>query len=117
MLDAALASPKNQLAYQHADILRLAASYAYALTQNHPFTDGNKRVALTVAGVFMELNGFRLEASEQDAANATRALSSREIDEAEFANWLQTCSSQFRVARRRTAVKATTKRRKKAKKK
>ena len=117
VLDAALASPKNHFACQHADILRLAASYAYALTQNHPFTDGNKRVALTVAGVFMELNGFRLKASEQDAANATRALSSREIDEPGFADWLRTCSSQLRVARRRTAVKTTTKRRRKTTKK
>ena len=117
MLDAALASPKNHFAYQRADILRLAASYAYALTQNHPFAEGNKRVALTVAGVFMELNGFRLEASEQDAANATRALSSGEIDELEFANWLRTCSAQLRAARRRPVVKATNKRRKKARKK
>jgi len=117
MLDAALASPRNHFAYQHAGILRLAAAYAYALTQNHPFADGNKRVALTVAGVFMELNGFRLEASEQDAANATRALSSCEIDEIEFADWLRTCSSQPRVARRRTVVKATPTPRKKTKKK
>ena len=117
MLDAALASLKNHFAYQDADILRLAAAYAYALTQNHPFADGNKRVALTVAGVFMELNGFRLEASEQDAANATRALSSREIDEVEFADWLRTRSSRLPVAGRRTVVKATTKRRGKTKKK
>jgi death-on-curing protein len=117
MLDAALASPKNHFAYQHADILRLAAAYAYAITQNHPFTDGNKRVALTVAGVFMELNGFRLEASEQDAANATRALSSRELDEVGFADWLRVSSSQPRVARRRTVVKATSRPRKKTKKK
>ena len=117
MLDAALAGQKNHFAYQDADILRLAAAYAYALTQNHPFADGNKRVALTVAGVFMELNGFRLEASEQDAANATRALSSREIDEVEFADWLRTRSSRLPVAGRRTVVKATTKRRGKTKKK
>jgi death on curing protein len=117
MLDAALAGAMNHFAYQDADIVRLAASYAYAITQNHPFTDGNKRVALTVAGVFLELNGFRLEASEQDAANATRALSSREIDEAEFAKWLRACSSKLRVAGHRTVMKATTKRRKKAKKK
>ncbi len=116
-MDAALASPKNHFAYERADILRLAAAYAYALTQNHPFADGNKRVALTVAGVFMELNGFRLEASEQDAAQATRALSSREIDEVEFANWLRTCSSKLRRARRRAPRKAKPKPRKKSKKK
>ena len=55
--------------------------------------------------------------SEQDAANATRALSSREIDEPGFADWLRTCSSRLRVPRPRTVAKATTKRRKKAKKK
>jgi death-on-curing protein len=111
LLDAALASPKNHFAFERADILRLAAAYAYALTQNHPFADGNKRVALTVAGVFMEMNGFRLEASERDAAQATRALSSREIDEAGFATWLRTCSSKLDVARRRAPRNATTKRR------
>jgi death-on-curing protein len=111
LLDAALASPKNHFAYEREDILRLAAAYAYALTQNHPFADGNKRVALTVAGVFLELNGFRLDASEQDAAQATRALSSREIDEVEFATWLRRCSSKLHVARRRAPRSATTKRR------
>lgn len=117
LLDAALASPRNHFAYERADILRLAAAYAYALTQNHPFADGNKRVALTVAGVFLELNGFRLDASEQDAARATRALSSREIGEAEFAAWLRTCCSKLRVARRRTPRTSTTKRRTTRKKK
>lgn len=117
VLDAALAGPKNHFAYQRADILRLAAAYAYALTRNHPFADGNKRVALTVAGVFMELNGYRFEASEQDAANAMRALSSREIGEVGFADWLRTCSSRLPVTRRRTIVKGTTQRRKKTKKK
>jgi death-on-curing protein len=113
MLDAALASPVNHFAYERADILRLAAAYAHALTRNHPFADGNKRVALTVAGVFMELNGFRLEVSEQDAAQATRALSARKMDEAGFADWLRTCSSKLPRAPRT----ATSKRQKTRKKK
>ncbi|NOT33017.1 MAG: type II toxin-antitoxin system death-on-curing family toxin [Candidatus Eisenbacteria bacterium] len=115
LLDAALASPKNHFAYERADTLRLAAAYAYSLTQNHPFADGNKRVALTVAGVFMELNGFRLEATEQDAAQATRALSMRELSEVEFADWLRTCSSKLSVARRGPLVKVLPKRRKQRK--
>ena len=117
LLDAALASPKNHFAYERADMLRLAAAYAHALTQNHPFADGNKRVALTVAGVFLELNGFRLDASEQAAAQATRALSSREIDELQFATWLRTCSSKLPVVRRRATRKATTIRRRTPRKK
>lgn len=97
MLDAALATPRNRFAYQHPDVLRLAAAYAYSLTRDHPFVDGNKRVALTVAGVFLALNGYRLDASEPDAANATCALASGELDEAGFADWLRTCSSKVRV--------------------
>jgi len=69
--------------------------------KNHPFADGSKRVAFTMAGAFLELNGFRLDASEHDVAQATRALSSRETDEAEFATWLRTCSSKLHVACRR----------------
>ena len=94
LLDASLASPKNHFAYEPVDIVRLAAAYAYAITRNHPFTDGNKRVALTVAGVFLELNGFRLDASEQDAATAILALSSGQMDEHQLAEWLRvSCSA------------------------
>jgi death-on-curing protein len=117
LLDAALASPRNRFAYERADVPRLAATYAYAITQNHPFADGNKRVALTVAGVFMELNGVRLEAAEREAAQATRALSSREIGEAEFAAWLRSCSTKRRGAHRRRRGPPTPRRLKGPKKK
>ena len=106
LLDAALASAKNRFAYEQDEIFRLAAAYAYAINQNHPFTDGNKRVALTVAGVFLELNGFRLDASEQDAAAATLALASGEMDERQFAEWLRaSCSA---VSRRPRPVRRQT---------
>ncbi len=106
LLDAALANPRNRFAHEGADIIRLAAAYAHALTQNHPFADGNKRVALTVAGVFMELNGFRLEASEQDASQATRALSSRAMSVEGFEEWLRLISTRPPATRKRTPRKA-----------
>jgi death-on-curing protein len=93
--DSALAGPRNLFAYEKADIFRLAATYAHALTRNHPFQDGNKRVALTVTGVFLELNGFRLEAPEPDAVSAVLALSTRELDEAGFAGWLRVSSKRI----------------------
>lgn len=116
-LDAALASPRNHFAYERADIVRLAAAYAHALTQNHPFADGNKRVALTVAGVFLELNGLRLDSTEQDAAHTTRALASGAIDEVEFAAWLRTCTSRLHAAPRRASRKGAPERRASRKKK
>ncbi|HKQ56403.1 MAG TPA: type II toxin-antitoxin system death-on-curing family toxin [Candidatus Eisenbacteria bacterium] len=97
LLDAALESPRNHFTYQRVDVPHLAAVYAYAITQNHPFVDGNKRVALTVAGVFLELNGFRLEASEEDAVGAMLALSSGRMNVDQFAEWLRgSCSAMRR---------------------
>ena len=44
----------------HGDLYGLAAAYAFHLCQNHPFVDGNKRVALASALVFLDLNGIRI---------------------------------------------------------
>ena len=118
-LDAALASPKNHFAYERADVFRLVAAYAYALTRNHPFHNGNKRIALTAAGVFLELNGFRLDAPESAAAAATRALSTRQISETSFAAWLKESSSKIasprkgrsRPSTKRPGPRASTRRR------
>jgi hypothetical protein len=72
LLEAALASPQNHFAYEGSDLHRLAAAYAFSLAKNHPFTDGNKRVALTVAGVFLELNVYRLVSASKVGAPEIR---------------------------------------------
>jgi death-on-curing protein len=89
LIDSSLAAPANFLAYGKPDLFDLAAKYAASWTRNHPFRDGNKRIAFTVAGVFLELNGRRLEAPEPDAVKAVLALSTGELDEAGFAAWLR----------------------------
>jgi death-on-curing protein len=59
------------------------------LVRNHPFLDGNKRVAFVTAVLFLELNGKRFIAPESEAALKTLALAARELDEADYAVWLQ----------------------------
>ncbi len=50
LLESALARPLNRYSYEGVDdLLELAATYAVAIARNHPFIDGNKRVALSVA--------------------------------------------------------------------
>jgi len=116
LLESALAHPKNHAAYGRADIARLAAARAAALIRNHPFVDGNKCVALTVAGVFMEINGLRLAAPERDAERATWALAARELDERQFASWLRSSSISTAVPRvRRTSRASKSRKRKTAK--
>ena len=93
-LESSLASPLQVLAYGKPDIFDLAAKYAASLTLNHPFQDGNKRIALLVAGVFLELNGSTLTAIESDAVSAVLALSTKQLDEKGFAEWLRMNSAK-----------------------
>ncbi|MBF0107274.1 MAG: type II toxin-antitoxin system death-on-curing family toxin [Deltaproteobacteria bacterium] len=50
--------------YAHKDLYEMAAAYLFHICQNHPFVDGNKRVALMVALVFLEINGIDSEYSD-----------------------------------------------------
>ncbi len=89
LLDSALANPVNRFHYGETDLIALAAAYAHALSRNHPFVDGNKRVAFVVAVTFLELNGFRFTAPESEVVERTLTLAAREIGEAEYAAWLK----------------------------
>ena len=98
-LDAALARPRHRHAYEKGDVFRLAAAYAFGIARDHPFRDGNKRVALTLALVFLELNGWRVEAPETEAASMTIALAAGDLGEAEYAKWLKSASVRIRSRR------------------
>lgn len=89
MLDSALARPLQLFHYSGPNLFDLAASYAFGLVKNHPFFDGNKRAAFTVAIVFIELNGYQFEAAEPEAAVNTLALAASEMTEKAFAAWLE----------------------------
>ena len=89
LLDSALARPQQLLAYGQPSLFDLAAAYAFGLVRNHPFLDGNKRIAFATAVLFLELNGRRFIAPESEAALKTLALAARELDEADYAAWLR----------------------------
>jgi death-on-curing protein len=89
LLDSALSKPENLFTYGKRGICDLAASYGFGLVKNHPFIDGNKRVGFIVAVVFLELNGYRFQSTEAEAAVRTLALAAGELSEAQFAAWLK----------------------------
>ena len=93
LLDSALARPQQKAAYEsEASIFELAAAYSYGLARNHPFVDGNKRIALTIAAVFLELNGLTLNAPEAEAVIVYQQLAAGEIGENSLAEWLRDSS-------------------------
>ena len=56
-LESALGRPINRWAYEQSNLAGLAAAYAFGIARNHPFVDGNKRVALISFVTFLGLNG------------------------------------------------------------
>jgi death on curing protein len=89
LLESALMRPENLAAYGQPDYAELAAAYGYGLAKNHPFIDGNKRVAFLAVGLFLYINGYRFTASQSDATKAVLALAASEKSEEEFAQWIR----------------------------
>jgi len=67
LLEAALAIPQATFdgQYLHGSIFEMAAAYLYHICQNHPFIDGNKRVALAATLLFLSLNDVETEGIEE----------------------------------------------------
>jgi len=90
MLDSALTRPINAWSYRgETSIAQLAAAYAFGLSKNHPFVDGNKRVAFIDYVGFLKLNGFNLVASQPEAYRTMIDLAAGVMSEEEFAAWIQ----------------------------
>lgn len=90
LLESALGRPRNRRACdEDVDLADLAAAYAHGIARNHPFLDGNKRTAFMAAYTFLDVNGIELNAPEPEAVAAMRALSTGELGEDGFAEWIR----------------------------
>ena len=93
LLESALARPINRRLYEGLeDILELAATYAVGVASNHPFIDGNKRMAFIGMGQFLADNGIALTATDDDAIEVMLAVATGKVGIAELADWLRTRS-------------------------
>ena len=97
LLSSALGRPRNKRAYgASATLFDLAAAHGVAIVKNHPFIDGNKRVALMVMYLFLETNGYLLNAPEVEAVDVMLRLAAGELDEKGLSRWLKTNSARTR---------------------
>lgn len=89
LLESALARPQHLASYGDPDAAELAANYAFGIARNHPFVDGNKRVALMVCEAFLVKNGFGLDATNSELVPIFLDLAAGELSEDELAEWLR----------------------------
>jgi death-on-curing protein len=71
LLSSAIFMPESSFGgqYLHQTIPAMAAAYAFHLCQNHPFIDGNKRVALASSLVFLDINGYEFNCDSDELYN------------------------------------------------
>ena len=90
LLESALARPRQRFTYDATtDLAALAAAYGFGLARNHPYSDGNKRVAFVTMGMFLGLNGLEFTAAETEVVTTMVALASGQLDEDALADWIR----------------------------
>ena len=90
MLESALAQPRATFggADLHPTLIQKAAALASSLTLNHPFVDGNKRVAHAAMEVFLLLNGLDLNATTDEQERLMLDLADGRITREQLILWL-----------------------------
>lgn len=87
---SALACPRNKRVYgASSPVFGLGAAYGFAIVRNHPFVDGNQRVAFSLMYAFLEMNGYLLEAPEVEVVDVMLRLAAGKLEEKGLADWLR----------------------------
>ena len=90
LLESAAARPKQIAAYKgETSLPELAAAYGWGLLRNHPFHDGNKRIALAAMVVFLDLNGHELVCSEAEETAMVLRAAAGEMQESKWVEWVR----------------------------
>ena len=89
LLSASLARPRHLFVYGQPTLFDVAAAYGYGLAKNHPFIDGNKRVAFAVMATFLEVNGCSLDVPEMDVVVMMERLATDQESQNAIAKWLE----------------------------
>jgi death-on-curing protein len=88
---AALARPRATYARRplYPTLPEKAAALLESLCRNHPFVDGNKRVAYVAAGLFLRRNGWAVKAPEDEAVEFMMGVAAGELRKEEIRIWFE----------------------------
>lgn len=97
LLDSALTQPKMTFGgkYTHKTLFDKAAAYGFHVCKNHPFVDGNKRVAFVLMNIFLQKNGWEIVSPEEDAYKMMMDLASGKPTKPQLSSWLKEHSSKL----------------------
>lgn len=96
LLDSALAQPKMTVGgkFVHRTVFDKAAAYGFHVCRNHPFVDGNKRVAFVLMDMFLQKNGWEIVAAEEAAYSMMMSLAEGKLPKTQLSRWLKEHSAK-----------------------
>jgi death on curing protein len=89
LVESALQRPRNKLAFGQPSLFELAAAYGFGIARNHPFLDGNKRTALAAIDLFLQANGYELQAPNPNVVRVIEDLAAGIVDESMLTAWIE----------------------------
>jgi len=92
LLESALARPVNRIEYDSEADTAFAAAYAFGISKNHPFMDGNKRTSLVAMETFLRINGFELKTTPEEKYLIFIQLAEGSLSEDELGDWIRSHS-------------------------
>ena len=95
-LASAIAQPEagTSAGYLHTYPFGMAAAYCFHLAKNHPFLDGNKRVAWSAMRVFLHQAGFLLRVPVEDAVDVMTRVITGHYSKADVEEWIEQHATQ-----------------------
>ncbi len=92
LLESAVLLPQQTFdgEYLYQDLESMAGALWHSLVMNHPFVDGNKRIGLRAADVFLLLNGFQILAHQSQLVNLTIRMTTGEVSRGDVFEFLRT---------------------------
>lgn len=81
LLESAVMTPQQTFGgqYLYSSVTKMATAYLVGLALNHPFENGNKRVAFAACSAFLRLNGYRLTLNQDEAMDLTLGVVNRQL--------------------------------------
>ncbi|MDP3297643.1 MAG: type II toxin-antitoxin system death-on-curing family toxin [Thermodesulfovibrionia bacterium] len=96
LLQSAVSRPKATFGSEdlYPDICHKAAALMESLIKNHPFIDGNKRTAITSAGIFLQINGYYLKTTQNELELFTIKVATCKVSLENIVEWFKKYSSK-----------------------
>jgi len=91
LLESAVAQPQATFdgVYLYVTLFDKAAALGFSLSKNHPFVDGNKRVAAVSVDTYLRLNGLELVAAQPEVEMYFLGIADGSLTRNDLADWLK----------------------------